>query len=312
MTTLKVLLLCSTRFALPAMRDLLYSGSLAAVVIPEHGEEMIEEVRSLLNAPGISVIAVNKENNSSELKKAIKKYDAALVMMLTYPFKISKEIYSLPLNGFFNFHPGPLPEYRGPDPVFQQVLRREAFAGVTVHRVDEGMDTGPVVIKEMLRTDPADTYGILNNKLAELAAKLAGILLKMAALDLPIPSKPQDESKARYFKRQTSADIVIRWDTMDAESIIGLIHACNPWNKGAVTSVNNKIIRLLDAEKTGSKNTEEKLPGTVIAADAESLTVAAINGECIRIGYVYIDEGFMKAGRLTAIGVNRGSRFTGL
>lgn len=235
-----------------------------------------------------------------------------MVFMLTYPYKISKAVYELPQKGFYNFHPGPLPEYRGSDPVFQQIKNREKYAGVTVHHADEGLDTGPVVIKEMLKTDAADTYGILNNKLSELAAKLSGVLMKMAALDIPIPSKPQEELNARYFKKQTSKEIVIDWETMDADSIIALIHACNPWNKGAVTSVNNKIIRLLDAEKGGSENSENALPGTVISVDEKNLTVAVINAESIRICYVYIDEGFMKAGRLVNLGVNTGSRFMSL
>ncbi len=312
MNQVKVLLLCSTRFALPAMRNLVYSRQLAAVVIPSSFEETTEEVQQLLAGTGIPVIPVNKKNNEAELKKAIKKYDTGMVFMLTYPYRISKAVYELPQKGFYNFHPGPLPEYRGSDPVFQQIKNREKYAGVTVHHTDEGMDTGPVVIKEMLRTDAADTYGILNNKLAELAAKLSGILMKMAALDIPIPSKPQEGLNARYFKKQTSKEIVIDWETMDADSIVALIHACNPWNKGAVTSVNNKIIRLLDAEKTGPISREKILPGTVTAVDAESLTVAAINDENIRIGYIYIDEGFMKAGKLSNLGVHPGSRFMSL
>src|SRR5882757_3740068 len=242
MNNLKILLVCSSRFALPSMRDLVYSQQLAAVIIPAHCKEMAEEVQQLLAATGIPVILVTQQNNEAELKKAIKKYDSALVFMMTYSYKITKAVYELPAKGFYNFHSGPLPESRGADPIFQQIKNREKYAGVTVHKVDEGMDTGPVVIKEMLRTDAADTYGILNNKLAELAAKLAGVLIKMASFDIAIPSKPQDETKARYFTRQKSKEITINWETMDADTIIALINACNPWNKGAVTSINNKII----------------------------------------------------------------------
>ena len=312
MNPVKVLLLCSSRFALSAMRDLVYSGQLAAVVIPASYEETMEEVQQLLAGSGIPVIAVNKENYEAELKKAIKKYQTDLVFMLTFPYRISKGVYTIPKKGFYNFHPGPLPEYRGPDPVFQQVKNGEPYAGVTVHRVDEGLDTGPVVIKEMLKTNPADTYGILNNKLAGLAAKLSGTLMKMAAIGIPIPAKPQDEVNARYFKKQTSKEIVIKWETMNADCIIALIQACNPWNKGAVTSVNQKIIRLLDAEKTDNIGAVNMVPGTVMNVDAENITVAVVDNECIRINYIYIDEGFMKAGKLAYMGVKVGSFFQSL
>ncbi len=309
MEQLKILLVCSSRFALPAMRDLVYAKLLTAVVVPSHCKDMVAEVQQLLQAPGIPVIVVNKENNEAELKKAIKKYEISMVFMMTYSYKIPPSVYELPAKGFFNFHPGSLPEYRGADPIFQQIKNKEKHAGVTVHKLDENIDTGPIVIKEMIRLDAADTYGILNNKLAEVASRLCGILLRMTGFDIAIPSKPQDETKAKYFKRQTTSEIVIQWETMDADSIIALINACNPWNKGAVTSINNKIIRLLEAEKIPAANDRQVKPGTVRSVETDSVVVAVINGENIRIDYVYIDEGFLKAGKLANLGVAAGSVF---
>jgi methionyl-tRNA formyltransferase len=270
---------------------------------------MLQEVQQLLGPTGIPVIPVNKENNDAELKKAIKKYEVTLTFMMTYSYKIPSSIYKLPEKGFFNFHPGPLPEYRGGDPVFQQIKNQEKYAGVTVHYLDEGIDTGPVVIKEMVEIGATDTYGIVNNKLAEVATKLSGILVKMAGFDIGIPSRLQDETKAGYFKRQSARDIVIQWETMDANAVIALINACNPWNKGAVTSVNNKIIRFLEAEKLAETNSGQQEPGTILSIDADSINIAVIHHEIIRVHYIYIDEGFLKAGKLVYLGVLAGNRF---
>jgi methionyl-tRNA formyltransferase len=309
MNEIKILLVCSSRFAIPAMRDLVYGQQLAAVVIPANCKEMVEEVRHLLKPLAIPIILVNKNDQESELKKAIKKYAITIGFVMTYSYKIPASVYEMPEKGFLNFHSGPLPEYRGADPIFQQIKNQEKHAGVTVHKLDEGFDTGPVVIKEMLKTETGDTYGIVNNKLAELAAKLCGIIIRMAGFDIALPSKPQDETKANYFKRQSAKDIVIQWQTMDADAIIALINACNPWNKGAITSINNKIIRLLEAEKLPVNNTQETIPGTVLAIENDSITVAVINGETIRINYVCIDEGFLRAGKLTYVGVTPGNCF---
>ena len=71
----------------------------------------------------------------------------------------------------------------------------------------------------------------------------------MTTFSLPVHSKQQDERKARYFDRQTEWDITIQWEDMDASSIIALVNACNPWNKGAVAKINNWVIRLLEVEK---------------------------------------------------------------
>ena len=309
MSQLKILLVCSSRFALPAMRDLVFAQLLKAVVIPSHCKDMVEEVAQLLAPTGIPVIAVTKENNDAEIKKAIKKYEITMAFVMTYSYKIPPSVYDLPEKGFFNFHPGSLPEYRGADPVFQQIKNKEKHAGVTVHKLDKGIDTGPVVIKEMIKLDPLDTYGILNNKLAEVATKLCGILVRMTGFDIAIPSKPQDETKARYFKRQTPKEIVIQWEIMDADAIIALINACNPWNKGAVTSINNKIIRLLAAEKIPANPDQQAKPGTVLSVDGDSIIVTVINGESIRIDYVCIDEGFLKAGKLSHLGIAAGNLF---
>lgn len=291
------------------MRDLVYAQLLKVVVIPSHCKDMVAEVQQLLKVPAIPVIVVNKENNDAEIKKAIKKYDITMAFVMTYSYKIPPAVYNLPAKGFFNFHPGSLPEYRGADPIFQQIKNKEKHAGITVHKLDEGFDTGPVVIKEMVKLDPTDTYGILNNKLAEAASKLCGTLLRMAAFDIAVPSRPQDETKARYFKRQTPKEIVVQWETMDADSIIALINACNPWNKGAVTSINNKIIRLLEAEKIPAGNEQQAKPGTVLSIDDNSIIVAVINGGSLRIDYVCIDEGYLKAGKLKNVGVATGSFF---
>lgn len=309
---MKILLVCSSRFAIPAMRDLVYAGLLSAVVIPANCKEMVEEVQHLLTPLGTPIILVNKKDQEAELKKAIKKYAITIGFVMTYSYRIPPSVYELPAKGFLNFHSGPLPEYRGADPIFQQIKNREKHAGVTVHKLDEGFDTGPVVVKEMLKIERGDTYGILNNKLAELASVLCGLVIRMADFDIALPSKPQDETRAKYFKRQSAKDIVIQWETMDADTIIALINACNPWNKGAITSVNNKIIRILDAEKLAEKSSIQQPPGTVTIVEKESITVEAINNEMLRVDYVYVDEGFLKAGKLSNLGVAPGSRFVTL
>jgi len=305
---MNILLLCSSRFALSPMRDLVHAKQLAAVAIPSFNRELVEEVQQLLTPMGIPVITTDKKNNEAELLKAIKKYKIDMGFMMTYSYKIPASVFNLPPKGFFNFHPGPLPEYRGADPVFQQVKNREKLAGVTVHKVDDGFDTGPVVIKEMTRLEPTDTYGILSNKLSELSAKLCGLLVRMAGFDFAIPAKPQDESKARFFPRQSAKELSIDWGTMTAAEIVALINASNPWNKGAFTSFNHRIIRLLAAAPEPG-DAGDATPGRIISMDDNDLTVAVINNELLRISYLYIEEGFLKAGMLSNIGLVAGRNF---
>ena len=297
--------------ALPVMRDLVFYQQLAVVVIPEHCTEFTQEVQQLLKESGIPVLSVTKKDHVAKLQGAIKKYGATIGLMVTFTYKLPASVYTMPANGFFNMHPGPLPTYRGPDPVFWQIKNREEYAGIAIHKVDDDFDTGAIVLSDKIRLSVTDTHGILTAKLAGLAARLVGVLIKMAGLGIAIPSRAQDKEKAKYYKRQSAEDITINWQTMDAGTIIALTHACNPWNKGAVTRINQKIIRILHAVKSETEPSDmaSTEPGIIMAMDDQSILVSTVNKGLLRVWYIYTDEGFLEAGRLGTMGFFIGNRF---
>jgi methionyl-tRNA formyltransferase len=305
----KVIVLCGSRFALPALQQLAFFKQLAVVAIPEQCEEMIENTKLVLTGTSIPVVTLPQKTFVKKITEAIKTHGVDTGLMLTFSYKIPSSVYNLPAKGFYNLHPGPLPGYRGPDPVFQQIRNKEKNAGVTIHKVDDDFDTGPVVMSEMIRLDSTDTYGILNEKLSYTAAKLTGTLLKLLSFDTAIPSRPQDESKAVYYQKQGNADVCINWQMMDASTIIALVNACNPWNKGAFTKLNNKMIRLMEAFAIDWPQTTEQIPGTIVAIDDRGLLVTAINNQVVCVQLIYIDEGFLQAKRLKQFGVIPGARF---
>ena len=309
MSNIKIILLCSTRFALPVLRELAFFNVLAAVAIPNQCDEMIENVDLVLTGTGIPVIELDKETFADQVREAIEENEVNLGLVMNFPYKIPSSIYNLPVNGFYNLHPGPLPQYRGSDPVFQQLKNKEKHAGVTVHKLDKGINTGPLVMSEMLKIDPLDNYGLLTTKLANLAARLTAVLVKLISFDVPISSRLQDETKARYFKKQQAEDIVINWQTMDADSIIALINACNPWNKGAAAKINNQVIKLLDAEKLPVNLFSHKEPGYILAIEENGITVSTIHDEAIMVRIIYADEGFLRAYSLAWLGIATGNRF---
>jgi methionyl-tRNA formyltransferase len=309
MDGIKILLLCSTRFALPALRELAFYNMLAAVAIPVTSDELIEHTEGILAGTGITIIKLNNETFAEQLRKTIKQHEINLGLVMTFPYKIPPSVYNMPSKGFYNIHPGPLPQYRGTDPVFQQLINKEKQAAVTIHKLDKGFDTGELVISEMIKIDTLDTYGMLTTKLAHLAARLTGTLIKLSGLNMGIASRPQDETKAHYFKRQQAADIVIKWLTMDADGIIALIKACNPWNKGAVAKINNQVVRLLDAEALPEHSFLNKEPGYVLSIEENGITVSTIQNGAILVKIIYAEEGFLPARYLARLGVATGNRF---
>ena len=306
----RVIALCSSRFALPALQQLAFFRQLAVVSIPEHCQEVIENTMTVLTGMGIPLVVLPKKTWIKKITEAINTHTADTGLMFSFPYKIPSRLYKLPVKGFYNVHPGLLPEYRGPDPVFQQIRNKEKNAGVSIHKVDDDFNTGPVVVSEKIKLEPDDTYGILNEKLSYTAAKLTGTLLKLLSFDIVIPSRPQDEAKARYYHKQVDADVSINWQVMDATSIVALVNACNPWNKGAITKLNNKIIRIMEATCMDWPAATQQLPGTIIAIDTKGLLVAALNNQAVCVQLINIEEGFLLAKRLTQFGVMPGAGFS--
>jgi methionyl-tRNA formyltransferase len=309
MNELKVILLCSNRFALPAMQQLFFFNQLNTVAIPAHCKEMIEQTQAALQNTGIPVLILKKESFVEQLQETIKQNQVNLGLILTFSHKIPASVYSLPVKGFYNVHPGLLPEYRGVDPIFQQIRNQEKFAGITIHQLDDGIDTGEIVIKEKLPLEITGTHGMLTTKLSNLAAAQIAVLIKLMGFNVPIHSKLQDETKARYFDRQTEWDVSIHWEDMDASSIVALVNACNPWNKGAVAKINNRVIRLLEVEKLMENSSGQNEAGYIIKLNEDGLFVSTINDEAILVRIVYVEEGFIPASRLSRLGVAPGARF---
>lgn len=309
MEQIKTLVLCSTSFAVPAIQQLIQANMLAAIAVPEQSDETLQLLQSMMQGIDIPIIAIPAQHYDKALLKLMKQHDINLALMLTFPYKLSVAVFGYPASGFYNFHPGPLPQYRGPDPIFRQIQNQEPYAGLCIHKVDASFDRGPVVLKEKINIHPTDSYGTLTSKLSVVAAQMMLVLLKMIHLQIPIPNKAQDEKLATYFKRQTAADVTIDWEVMPADGIVALVNACNPWNKGAVAQINHKIVRICIAEKYASGITTDVLPGTIIKTDSHQLIVATINNEALAIHFLHIEEGFLKAAQLLQQGIKVGQQF---
>lgn len=309
MNNIRIILLCSTRFALPVLKDLVFYQIIAAVAIPRNAVEWKENAEVILIGTGVPIIELDPESYAEQVSEAFVEKKANLGLVVSFPYKIPSNVFNLPEKGFYNIHPGPLPQYRGPDPVFQQLKNQEKLAGVTLHKLDEGMDTGPVVLSEKVKIDPQETYGLLSSRLAEMGAKMTGTLIKLLGLGVNIPSRSQIGAAARYYHRQTATDVVVDWKTMGAAAIIALINACNPWNKGAITKINGVIIRLLEAERVTEHTFSFQEPGLVLAIGVKGITVSALDEDVLLITFIYTEEGFLPARRLEQLGVGPGQCF---
>ena len=309
MDNIRIMMVCGGAFAIPAIRELTFFNQLIVVAVPGERNDIVEQLEAVLKGSDVVVLRLDMKIFSEQLREVIETHTINLGFIMTFSRIIPATVYTLPDKGFYNVHPGPLPSYRGPDPVFRQIINKAKYASISIHLLTEKFDEGPVVFEDRIKMESGDTHGILTSKLAQLAANSLHIIIRLLSYDRAVQSKKQNESRARYFKKQIADDVLINWDTMDAQSIIALINACNPWNKGAVAKINGLIIRLVDAEIIETETFENFVPGTIAAMDPNDIFIATLLRKIIKVRTIYCPEGFLRAGWLRNFNINKGDKF---
>jgi len=128
--------------------------------------------------------------------------------------------------GCINVHPSLLPKYRGAAPINWTLIRGETKTGVTIMRMDEGLDTGDILMQEETIIGPDESFGVLHDRLAKVGAELLLKTIEMVQHGA-IRRIPQDDSSATYAPRLNKEDGCIRWDR-DVYSIVNLIRGLSP------------------------------------------------------------------------------------
>jgi methionyl-tRNA formyltransferase len=310
MPDFKAIILCNNAIALPGIKEFLFYGKVGALVTTKANQEMHFLLQQLAEGTGVPVLQADKKNCARELGNAIAQYNITAGIVMTFPYILPKSILEMPEKGFINFHYGLLPQCRGPQPILWHILNGDTDGGITLHRMDDGIDTGPVVLQEKLPIGPDDTYGMLQSKLAHLGAKSAATLFKILSFGSFIPSSPQDETKAAYYKNPTAKDLTISFTTMHSHKIIRTINACNPWNKAAGAMVSNWMLGITEAAISNTAANESDKPGTIIALDKENgLLVKTTDNRLLKINIIYLQEGFLSGWRLAEFGIKAGDCF---
>ena len=150
-------------------------------------------------------------------------------------FIINKEVVNAPRIGCFNMHPGPLPRYAGLNAVSWAIYRGETSHGVTIHKMEPGIDTGPIVYQDLFDIDDADTGLKLSAKCIRSGTALVLRLMETASADpAAIPLTPQNLTEREYFGREVPYEGRLFW-SLPAREIVNFVRACDffpfhsPW-----------------------------------------------------------------------------------
>jgi methionyl-tRNA formyltransferase len=195
---------------------------------------------------------------------------AEVMVVAAYGLILPRGVLELVPRGCLNIHASLLPRWRGAAPVQRAILAGDRETGVGIMRMEEGLDTGPVLLERKLAIGPSDTTGTLTEKLAGLGAD--AIVDALRSLD-SLVAKPQDASRAIYASKVSKAEARIDW-TRAAADIDRQVRAFNP-APGAEAALGGEMVKVWEAEPAAA---ERGSPGSVVRADGDELVVACGEG----------------------------------
>ena len=218
-----------------------------------------------------------KRIREEECVEELLKYQADIMVVVAFGQILPKEILEMTPYGCVNVHASLLPKYRGAAPIQWAILDGEEITGVTTMQMNEGLDTGDMLLKTEIRIEEKETGGSLHDKLADAGAKLCVETLKglEAGTIQPIPQGESTTSYAKMLDKQLGN---IDW-SRSAVEIERLIRGLNPW-PSAYTSWNDKVMKIWDAKVVDETTTEE--PGTIVKVEKEAFYVQTGNA-CLQI-----------------------------
>ena len=210
---------------------------------------------------------------TDEFMSCIEKYTPDFIVVVAFGHIIPKKILAIPKIATINIHASLLPKYRGPAPIQWAIINEEKKTGVTTMLMDEGLDTGDILLSSKLEIASDDTSDSLHDRLADLGADL--LIQTLNAFEAgDINPIPQDHSQATYAPMLKKNDGRMNWET-PANAIEAFIRGMTPW-PGAFTFHENKRLKIFRA-KTIAMDTEAS-PGTVIKGFPNELWISTGKG----------------------------------
>ncbi|WP_122710564.1 methionyl-tRNA formyltransferase [Pseudomonas viridiflava] len=190
-----------------------------------------------------------------------------LMVVVAYGLILPQVVLDIPRLGCINSHASLLPRWRGAAPIQRAVQAGDAESGVTVMRMEAGLDTGPMLLKAVTPITAQDTGGTLHDRLAELGPP--AVLQAIAGLaDGSLIGEVQDDSLANYAHKLNKDEARIDW-TRPADELERLVRAFNPWPI-CHSTLNSEALKVLAAALAEGQGA----PGTILSASKDGLIVA--------------------------------------
>lgn len=216
-----------------------------------------------------------KNFKEAEDQETLKALNADVMVVVAYGLLLPKVILDAPHLGCINVHGSLLPKWRGAAPIQRSLEAGDPETGVTIMQMDEGLDTGDMILKASCTIEATDTSASLYVKLAELGPSALVETLALMA-DGDYPREPQDNEMATYAKKLDKAEAEINWQL--PASVIDLkLRAFTPWPGSTITFTDekDKVHTLKIHQVSISEPPKGATAGTILSADKSGICVAA-------------------------------------
>ena len=280
---MRVVFLGSGSFAIPSLEALLAAGHDVVAVVTQPDREKGRD--RALSPPPLKPVAVARGLEILQPRRvrepdavaALRALAPEIQVVVAYGQILPRAVIDVAPRGTVNVHASLLPRYRGAAPVQWAIVNGEAETGVTTMLIDEGLDTGPLLLAEATPIGAEETADVLEARLALIGGDLLVRTLK-GLQEGTVVARPQDAARATLAPLIKKENGLIDW-TLPADALARRVRGFHPW-PGAYTSRQGQGLRVLRARiEPGPAG----VPGTLLAVDRDGLVVAAGDGTALRL-----------------------------
>ncbi|MCQ2521545.1 MAG: methionyl-tRNA formyltransferase [Lachnospiraceae bacterium] len=274
---MKIVFMGTPDFAVGALDAIVQAGHEVTLVVTQpdrqkgRGKEVamspVKETALKYNLPVFQPVRIKAPEAVAELRKV----EADAFVVAAFGQILSKEILEMPPLGCINIHGSLLPKYRGSAPIQRAVIEGEKETGITIMQMDEGIDTGDILMKRAIPIEDTDTGESMFEKLAALGSEMIVEALPLIA-EGKLTAQKQDDSQSSYAKMLTK-DMGDLDFGKSARELDCLIRGLNSW-PSAYTRLGGKTLKIWEAKVTEG----EGRPGSVLQVTKDAIEVATGNG----------------------------------
>ena len=290
----KLIFMGTPEFAVPSLERLIADGHEIAAVFTQpdkpagRGKHLHSPpVKTLALEHGITIHQPARIKTNEEVRATFEAISPDACIVTAYGKILPEWLLAIPRLGCINVHASLLPKYRGAAPINWAIANGEQQTGVTIMKMDAGMDTGPMLAKGAITIADEETAPELSARLAQLGAELLSEMLPRIERG-EIKPVPQENDAATYAPMLKREDGLINWQ-MPASAIANRVRAFQPW-PGSYTSFRGSKLIIWRARNVSEATSPKDIDaGTILSIDDNAITIACASSTQMRVEEIQLE-----------------------